>query len=282
MILLLKISLVIFIAGNLFEMGLLMNPRAAISGLRNYRFVCYTLLWSFVVGPTVAFGLSILIPLDPAYAMGLVLMGLSPCAPFLPMLVKKAQGDLGYTAAFMLIASLGTVFFMPIAVPLLVQGLTVSSWAIAKPLLITLLIPLTVGMAILRHSQVVAQKILPAVKKVILGFTLSTLALSVLVYGKGLFQIDALNVFAALILFFASLTLLSYWLGVGLRSNQKIVLSMGVTTRNLGASVAPLLSLPLVDEKTIVIIVMGAPVMIGSVLLHAKFIHRTEPGTQFN
>lgn len=274
MLLLLKISLVIFIAGNLFEMGLLMNPQAAISGLRNYRFISYTLLWAFVVGPALAFGITYLIPLDPSYAMGLILMGLSPCAPFLPMLVKKAHGDLGYTAAFMLIASIGTVFFMPFAVPLLVKGLTVSSWTIAKPLLVTVLIPLTIGMAILRHSQILAQKIIPVVKKVILVFTIATLVFSVLVYGKGLFQIDAINVLAALIILFGTLKFLSYWLGLGLEPNQKIVLSMGVTTRNLGASVAPLLSIPVVDEKTIVIIVLGAPVMIAAALLHAKFIHR--------
>ncbi|MDZ7648141.1 MAG: bile acid:sodium symporter [Cytophagales bacterium] len=110
-LLLLKISLVIFIAGNLFEMGLLLNPSAAIKGLRNYRFVSYTLFWSFIVGPALAFGITYMIPLEAPYAMGLILMGLSPCAPFLPMLVKKAHGDLGYTAAFMLIASIGTVFF---------------------------------------------------------------------------------------------------------------------------------------------------------------------------
>jgi BASS family bile acid:Na+ symporter len=208
--------------------------------------------------------------------MGLILMGLSPCAPFLPMLVKKAHGDLGYTAAFMLIASIGTVFFMPFAVPLLVKGLTVSSWTIAKPLLITLLIPLISGMAILRHSQLLAQKIIPTVKKVILVFTISTLVFSVLVYGKGLFQIDAINVLAALIILFGTITFLSYLLASGLESNQKIVLSMGVTTRNIGASVAPLLSLPVVDEKTIVIIVLGAPVMIGAALLHARFMHRSK------
>lgn len=272
-LLLLKISLVIFIAGNLFEMGLLMNPRAAINGLRNYRFVFYAVLWAFIAGPSIAVGITYLIPLDPPYVMGLILMGLSPCAPFLPMLVKKAHGDLGYTAAFMLIASIGTVFFMPFAVPLLVKGLTVSPWTIAKPLLITLLIPLISGMAILRHSQPLAQKIIPIVKKVILVFTISTLVFSVLVYGKGLFQIDAINVLAALIILFGTINFLSYFLASGLESNQKIVLSMGVTTRNLGASVAPLLSLPVVDEKTIVIIVLGAPVMIGAALLHARFMH---------
>ncbi|MBK7652778.1 MAG: hypothetical protein IPJ20_21320 [Flammeovirgaceae bacterium] len=83
-----------------------------------------------------------------------------------------------------------------------------------------------------------------------------------------------INVLAALIILFGTLKFLSYGLGLGLEPNQKIVLSMGVTTRNLGASVAPLLSLPVADEKTIVIIVLGAPVMIGAALLHAKFIHR--------
>ncbi|MDZ7648142.1 MAG: hypothetical protein U5K54_13715 [Cytophagales bacterium] len=104
-------------------------------------------------------------------------------------------------------------------------------------------------MVILRHSQSLADKIIPTVKKVILVFTIATLVLSVLVYGKGLFQIDAVMCLPHLVILFATLALISYWLGFRLESNQKIVLSMGVTTRNLGASVAPLLSLPVVDEK---------------------------------
>jgi hypothetical protein len=44
------------------------------------------------------------------------------------MLVEKAKGDLGYTAAFMLLASVGMVVCMPVAGPLLTQGLSASPW----------------------------------------------------------------------------------------------------------------------------------------------------------
>jgi BASS family bile acid:Na+ symporter len=59
---LLKISLVVFIAGNLLEMGLRLNPGDAIKGLRDLRFVAFTLLWGFVLGPGLAYGISLAIP----------------------------------------------------------------------------------------------------------------------------------------------------------------------------------------------------------------------------
>ena len=41
--------------------------------------------------------------------VGLLLLGMAPCAPFVPALAEKAKGGLGYIAAFMLLASVGTV-----------------------------------------------------------------------------------------------------------------------------------------------------------------------------
>jgi bile acid:Na+ symporter, BASS family len=54
LMILLKISLVIFMAGNLLDMGLRLNPRDALRGLRNVRFVAYVLLWGFVLCPALA------------------------------------------------------------------------------------------------------------------------------------------------------------------------------------------------------------------------------------
>ena len=50
---LLKISLVIFMAGNLLDMGLRLKLGTALVGLRNMRFVSFSLLWCFVLGPAV-------------------------------------------------------------------------------------------------------------------------------------------------------------------------------------------------------------------------------------
>ena len=163
---LLKISLVIFMAGNLLDMGLRLKLGTALVGLRNMRFVSFSLLWCFVLGPAVAWGITQVIPLEPPYAMGLILIGLAPCAPFLPAMVDRARGDLGYTASFMLLASVGMVAYMPLAVPLLVQGLSVSAWVVAKPLLAVVLVPLVIGMVTLRRAPDFAARVQPVVKKI--------------------------------------------------------------------------------------------------------------------
>ena len=158
--LLFKITLAIFMAGSLLEMGLRLNLQAAFRGLRNVRFVAYTLVWSFVLVPALAYGITLLIPLQAPYALGLVLLGLAPCAPFVPGLVDKARGDLGFTAAFMLLASVGTVVCMPFTVPLLTTGLSASAWAIAKPLLIVVLLPMAIGVVIRRQADAFASAVM--------------------------------------------------------------------------------------------------------------------------
>ncbi len=45
------------------------------------------------------------------------------------------------------------------------------------------------------------------------------------------------------IIFFLIVTTLTYWCAFGLQHEQKIVLSAGMATRNIGAALAPLLSI---------------------------------------
>jgi len=272
--LLLKIALVIFMAGNLLDMGLRLDPRAALGGLRDGRFVSYTLLWGFVLSPALAVGVSLLIPLAPSYATGLLLMGLAPCAPFLPAIVDKAKGDLGYTAALMLMTAVGTVAVMPFALPLLVQGLSVSSWQIAKPLLAIILLPLAVGMLIRHQSADLAARAQPLVKKITGVATLATAALLLIVYGEALLGVPGTLAVAALLVYFAALAALSYWLAFGLGYAQRIVLSAGMTTRNLGAAMAPLFAAGGTDQEAMIMVVLGLPIMVAAALLAARWFGR--------
>ena len=145
---LLKITVIIFMVGNLLELGLRLDLEKAMAQLRDVRFVTLSLLWAFVLCPALAYLLGVVLPMTEPYAMGLLLLGLAPCAPLLPMMADKAHGDVNYAASFMLLASAGTVVYMPLAVPVLVKGMTVSAWTVAKPMLLLVLIPLVVGMAI--------------------------------------------------------------------------------------------------------------------------------------
>jgi bile acid:Na+ symporter, BASS family len=266
-----KISLAIFMAGSLLEMGLRINLQDAFRGLRNFRFVAHTLVWSFIICPALAFAITRVIPLEPPYAIRLILLGMAPCAPFVPLLVDEAKGDLGFTAAFMVLASVGTVICMPFTVPLLAKGLTTSAWAIAKPLLIVVLLPMAAGVILRRKSDPLATKMLPIVKK---GAGLAGLiwcVLCLIIYGKSLLGVVGELAVASELLFFALIFAGTYWLGFGLRHEQKIVLSVGVTTRNLGACLAPLLSVPDMDQRATLMIVLALPIMVIVSVLGTKW-----------
>ena len=267
-----KISLAIFMAGSLLEMGLRLNLQDAFRGLRNVRFVAYTLVWCFLLVPALAYGITLLIPLQPPFAIGLILLGMAPCAPFVPGLVDKSKGDLGFTAAFMLLASIGTVVCMPFTVPLLTTGLSASAWSIAKPLLIVVLLPMAVGVIIRRQADPFASKLLPFAKKLagISGLVWGILCL--VIYGKGLLGLAGEFALASELLFFCVIFLATYWLGFGLPYEQKIVLSVGVTTRNLGACLTPLLSVPDMDQRATLMIVLALPIMVIVSLLGAKWL----------
>lgn len=260
--LIMKVSLVFFMAGNLMDMGLKLDLNDAFKGLRNVRFVLYTILWGFVLGPAIAYGIAKLMPIDQALGTGLILMGLAPCAPFVPLFVAKAKGDLGFTAAYMFIVAVGTIIIMPLAVPFLVDGLSVSAWAIAKPLIIMILIPLLIGMGIRMKSITTANKMQPIVKKITMVFTLLVFVLLIIIYYKGIVSVMGSLAIASQLIFFFILTTFSYWLGFGLKHKEKIVLSIGNSTRNLGAAVAPLFAATAIAPEAIVMVVLSLPVMI--------------------
>jgi BASS family bile acid:Na+ symporter len=273
---LLKFSLAIFMAGNLLDMGLRLKITDALGGLRNVRFVSLSIIWGFVLCPALAYLLTRIIPLDPFYGMGMVLLGMTPCAPFLPPMVEKARGDMGYAAAYMLIASVVTVVYMPFAVPILVKGLSASAWTTAKPLLVFLLIPLGIGLLVQRSMPRAAKRIHPSVK---LGTTIDTilmLALCVILYGKAFAGTLGTYAIGTQILFFTLSTIGPYVLSFGLLPSQKCVISLGMATRNLGAAFAPLFAIPNVDRRAIVMVALGVPMQTICSLLTAIWLGRHE------
>lgn len=274
---LLKISLAIFMVGNLLDMGLRLAPQQAVSGLRNIRFVVLSLFWGFVVGPALAFAIARTLPIEPHYAAGLILIGMAPCAPFLPAIVGRVGGDLGFTAAYMLLSAVGMVVFMPLAVPVAIEGLSVSAWTIAEPLLLVVLLPLVIGMAILRASASLANRLQPYVKKITGVATAVMLLLCLVVYGKQLLGVGGTLAIATQLIFFLAMTALPYWLGFGLGHEQRFILSLGSATRNIGAALAPLLSVPDVDQRTMIMVVLGVPIMLVFAMLAARFFGR-QPG----
>jgi BASS family bile acid:Na+ symporter len=258
------ITIVIFMVGNLLEVGLRLQVSEAFAALRNVRFVVVSLLWCFVLGPALAVLLTKIIPLAQPYALGLVLLGMAPCSPAIPIMMRKSGGSLAYMSAFMIVAFVGTVVLMPFMVPLLAKGFTADPWTIAKPLLFFIAIPLLIGAAIRKASEPFAEKAAPIVKK-ITGLGTIILCLDLLwIYRVEIFSAVGTYAIATQILYYALLGAASYLLAFGLSFDQKAPMTLGICTRNVGPALATLMGVAGAPQGAITMCIMA--IFLGAIL----------------
>ena len=80
--------------------------------------------------------------LDETFGVGLLLLGCAAGAPFLPKLAELAKGNLAFAVGAMVLLMVVTVGYLPIVLPLLLPGVTVDPWNIARSLVLLMLLPL--------------------------------------------------------------------------------------------------------------------------------------------
>ena len=260
---LLGLTIAVFMAGSLLEMGLKLDLQRASHALRDIRFMVTALFWSFVAGPALAMLLAKGLPLAEPYALGLILLGLAPCAPFVPLLAEKAGADLNYVAAYLLLAALGTLIILPIMIPILAPQLTADSWTIARPLLLFIALPLAVGICVRLVARTVAEKSHPIVKKITAVNIILMLGIVLLLYWRDFLSAVGTYAIGAQILYYCLLAAAAYSLGFGLSREKKNTLALGLCTRNVGAAIAPLLSVSGSDQRATVMCVMAVFITLG-------------------
>lgn len=125
-------------------MGLQVKVPDVMIALRNKKSVFLIFVWGWMLGPALGYLITILLPLAEPYIIVVLLASLAPCAPFLQQMVGKARGDMGFAGALIPLVAIGTVVLMPLMAPLLIKELTISTLALVKPLLLTILLPLLI------------------------------------------------------------------------------------------------------------------------------------------
>jgi BASS family bile acid:Na+ symporter len=280
-----NIVVVIFTVANLMAGGLECDLKEALRSLRSPKLIVPTLLWGWLVGPAVAWLIIRVLPLSEGHAAGLMLVSLAPIAPFLPVASAKARGDMTFCAAYILLATVVTVVLMPVMAPLLIKGLTLSALALAKPLIVLVLFPLLIGIAIRAYKAPVAAKLFPWVKKTGNLFLLICLAMVLWIYGKQMLETVGSLASGAWILFMVLMAVLPYVVGFGLKQNQRSVMALGMSSRNISAGFAAFFGItnPPVGMFVMVVLVVPLHVIIGLLAvppIFAKLARRTAGGGQ--
>ena len=246
----------VFTVANLAAMGLQVRMPEVAAALRNKKSLALIFVWGWVVGPAFGYLITRLLPLADPYVVVVLLASLAPCAPFLQQMVGRARGDMGFAGALIPLVAVGTVLLMPLMAPLLIQGVTISTWSLAKPLLLTILLPLMVGAAIRQYADTVATKIFPAVKGLALLSTALTILWCLLIYGRGMLNTAGSFALLSMTLFMVGMGLITYRFGFGMKQSQRSVMALGMGTRNVAAVLAAALAIPNADPRIVVMTVM--------------------------
>ena len=274
---LLGVTIAIFMAGSLLEMGLKLDLKRAGHALRDVRFIVTAVVWSFAIGPALAMLLAKGLPLAEPYALGLILLGLAPCAPFVPLLSEKAGADLNYVAAYLLLASLGTLIILPIMIPVLAPELSADAWTIARPLLLFIALPLAIGICVRLAARALADKSHPIVKRVTSVDIILMLGIVLLLYWRDFLGAVGSYAIGAQILYYCLLAAAAYGLGFGLSHEKRSALVLGLCTRNVGAAVAPLMSVSGSDQRATVMCVLAVFITLAVGSGVAKLLGRLNP-----
>jgi len=151
----------VFVLGTIASMGLSLTIAQITGPLRNVRFVGIALLANFVVPPILALLLIRVFNLDEPLAVGLLLVSLAAGAPALPKTAVFAKVDTAAATGLMVLLVVATIVVMPIALPLLLTGISVTFWDIAAGLVYLILIPLAVSLFVRARYPDAAASALP-------------------------------------------------------------------------------------------------------------------------
>lgn len=271
-----KLALFTFIVCTMLGAGLGLTVQQIWEPLRSPRLVIFSLLTNFVLVPLFVYLLLQVVHLSEPLRDGLLIMALASGPPALPKLAQIVKGNVAFSVGLMMLLMLGTIFYMPTVLPLVVAGVQINSWDIAKPLLLMMVSPLVIGLFIKAKFAAIAPIIQPILFKLSSSGLLLGLVVRLIIHTNdiiGLLQTGAIFVCAVFIIFSFSV---GYLLGGPAIDTQR-VLGVGTAQRNFAAALLVATS-NFTDPNVVSIIMVTSILMMVTVLMVGpKFVELDQP-----
>jgi bile acid:Na+ symporter, BASS family len=245
-----------FVVSSMLAMGAGLTVPQIFAPLHNARLVVLALLANFVLMPLGAFALAKVLWLDEPLGIGLLLLGCAAGAPFLPKLAELAKGNLAFAVGAMVLLMAVTVGYLPFVLPLLLPGVTVDPWKIARSLVLLMLLPLAAGLALKAHYEFLARRVKPVLGKI---SNISLILLVVLITAANLDKV--LQVFGTRGIL-AGLLFIAWgfgtgWLLGGPDADSRRVMALGTAQRNIAAALV-VASQSFSDPQVVVMVIVVA------------------------
>ncbi|NEU79407.1 bile acid:sodium symporter [Nostoc sp. UIC 10630] len=271
-----KLAFLSFVVATMFGTGLKLTLQQIWEPLRNIRLVILSLVANFLIVPLFIYLLLQVVPVTEPVKAGFIIMALASGPPALPKLAQIVKGNLAFSTGLMMLLMFGTVFYMPIALPLVLQGVQVNSWDIAKPLILLMLTPLGIGLIIKAKSEDIAVKFQAIMFKISnFGLLLGLVVRLVVHCNEIIILLKTGVIFVCAIFIIFSFTV-GYLLG-GPGIDTQRVLGVGTAQRNFAAAL--LIGTSNFDDPNVVSTIMVTSLlMMVSVLILGKKLTEVDQG----
>lgn len=261
---LMNLSVLVFVITSMLAMGLNLTVGQIIEPLKNARLVILALVANFILVPALVYLILLVIPLDQGLATGLILMATAAGAPFLPKLAQSAKGNVAFSVGLMVLLMIGTIIYMPLVLPLLLQGVDVNAWDIAKSLIFMMLIPLIIGLFIKARYESIAESLQPHMATTSTAAMVVLMVLGLVLNFSSIIGIIGTGGVVAILLFLIGALVMGYFMG-GSDGNIRSVLGLGTAQRNLSAAIV-VATQNFSDDPNVLTMILVAG-LIGLVLL---------------
>ena len=259
-----QLSVLVFVLSSMLAMGLSLTVAQIMAPLRNTKLVIFALVANFILVPLLAWLILLVIPLEQGLATGLIIMACAAGAPFLPKLAEAAKGDIAFSVGLMTLLMVVTVIFLPLALPLLLAGASVSPWEIAQSLIVMMLLPLGIGLFIKARYESLAGTLQPHMSHASsIAIILMLVALIVLQF-RTILGLIGTGGLIAIVIFLVGAFVIGFFLG-GKKAGIKSVLGLGTAQRNLSAAVL-VAGQNFSDDPNVLVMVLVAGI-VGLVIL---------------
>ena len=271
------LTIPIFVISTMLAAGLSQPLPEIVGHLTKPLPVFLAVLVNFAVAPLLAVAMTSLIPLQPAHATGILMLGAAAGAPFLPKLAEISRGSIAYSVALMVLLMGGSAVFMPLALRLMVPGVSASPWAIAEPLLAEMVLPLAAGFVLalsraawVTHLHSIA-KLISSVTLVLIVVLMIGLNFRTLLGTLGSFAIGTYTLYVLLVVG------VSYLIGAADPSTQS-VFALAAGCRNIPACLV-IAGSSLSDPAVTVMLIVGFVVSLVLLLGLARAMKPKPPAT---
>ena len=231
-----QVLVLIFVLSTLFSVGLLVSARQVLATLQQRRSLAAALFANFVVLPGAALALCWGLQLPPTMQAALLLVTTAPSSPAMLRLNEFAGGDQAKAVGLLVLLMSLTMVYQPLILPILLPGLSVSPMPIARTLVLTVLLPLVLGLLIKARWPALAVRLRPTLARLgNISAVVSCFILLPLVYLDALKDVLLNGGLLVLLLYLPVAVGAGWWLG-GPDAGQRRLLALCCGQGSMGAA----------------------------------------------